>query len=384
MASSNRDNINAFFYLLRAGLWSGSNNKSLSSYDKSLLSESVDYKEIYRIAREQTVLGVVADGISRTVGIAKGISEDEMGQVMGEIIYLEMLNSEMNSFIRDLITKMNAAGIYTLIVKGQGIAQCYDKPQWRAVGDVDLFLDAENYEKDKIFIEPIAKPCEDEDKRRMHACYTMGDKTVELHGTLYSGLSKRIDNVIEEVQRDTFENKKVRIWKNGDVEVPLPAIDNDLIFIFSHIIQHFYKEGVGLRQLCDWCRFLFTYKGQFDLHLLENRLKEMKVMTEWKVFGVIAVERLGLPEDAFPFYEVSSRYRRKAEKVLKVILEVGNFGHNRDKSYFKKHSYLVRKAISLWKNGGYIVHNIGIFPANSLKYLPRFLFGGFRATAKGK
>ena len=41
--------------------------------------------------------------------------------------------------------------------------------------------------------------------------------------------------------------------KGSKVQVFLPAPDEDVVFVFSHILQHFYKEGIGLRQICVWC-----------------------------------------------------------------------------------------------------------------------------------
>ena len=51
---------------------------------------------------------------------------------------------------------MREAGIYTVLVKGQGVGQCYERPLWRSCGDVDLFFDAENYEQAKAFLSPLA------------------------------------------------------------------------------------------------------------------------------------------------------------------------------------------------------------------------------------
>ena len=79
----------------------------------------------------------------------------------------------MNAFIASLIGRMQAAGIYALLVKGQGIAQCYEKPEWRACGDVDLFLSEENYVKAKAFLLPMASSFEEEFVREKHLGMTI-------------------------------------------------------------------------------------------------------------------------------------------------------------------------------------------------------------------
>jgi len=63
----------------------------------------------------------------------------------------------MNRFIGMSVEKMHEAGIFMVLVKGQGVAQCYERPLWRACGDVDFFLDAENYRRAKDFLTPMAE-----------------------------------------------------------------------------------------------------------------------------------------------------------------------------------------------------------------------------------
>lgn len=159
---------------------------------------------------------------------------------------------------------------------------------------------------------------------------TIDPWVVELHGTLRSRLWWRIDKELDEVQRDVFYGGKVRSWMNGHTQVFLPNADEDVVFVFSHILQHFYKEGIGLRQICDWCRLLWTYRETIDRKLLEKRLRMMGVMTEWKSFAALVVDYLGMPVEAIPYYSDSRKWSRKARKIMTFIFETGNFGHNRD------------------------------------------------------
>ncbi len=60
--------------------------------------------------------------------------------MIGEVQMTEQGNIAMNKFIEKLVGKMQEKGIYTLLVKGQGIVQCYERPLWRQSGDVGLML----------------------------------------------------------------------------------------------------------------------------------------------------------------------------------------------------------------------------------------------------
>lgn len=83
-------------------------------------------------------------------------------QFIGRMMQLEQRNQAMNYFIGVLVEKMREAGIYTVLVKGQGVGQCYERPLWRSCGDVDFFLDDENYGRAKGLLRPLAASVEEE------------------------------------------------------------------------------------------------------------------------------------------------------------------------------------------------------------------------------
>jgi hypothetical protein len=89
-------------------------------------------------------------------------------QWIGEVQVIEQRNKEMNAFLASLSEKLKAEHIHALLVKGQGIAQCYEKPLWRACGDVDFLLDGENYEKGKKFLSYIAQEVHEENNFDEH------------------------------------------------------------------------------------------------------------------------------------------------------------------------------------------------------------------------
>ena len=213
---------------------------------------------------------------------------------------------------------------------------------------------------------------------------TVDSWVVELHGTLRTGLGKRIDNEIDSIQDSIFKEGRVRVWRNGKTDVFLPAPDDDVVFVFSYILQHFFKGGIGLRQICDWCRLLWTYRDTIDKGLLEGRLKRMGLMSEWKTFAALAVEWLGMPVEALPLYSSERKWSRKARKVMAIVLETGNFGHNRDMSYYEKYPYLVFKAISWWNYTCDSLRHMMIFPKDAARVWLLRLKASAKAVAKGK
>ena len=361
----------AFLALVRAGLWE--KDVQLSQYG------SIDFNEILRLSEEQSVVGLVAAGIEHVVDVR--LPKEVVLKFVGQALQLEQQNQAMNAFIGKLVDKLRAAGIYTLLVKGQGVAQCYEKPLWRACGDVDFFLSSVNYHKAKKFLIPIAESVDTE--RGTHLGMTIDSWVVELHGHLSTGLSDRIDNVILEAQNDCFYNGNVRSWTNGKTQVFLPSVDNDVVFIFTHNLKHFYKGGLGLRQICDWCRLLWTYRDSLNHGLLEKRIKKMGLMSEWKAFASFAVYYLGMPVEVMPLYSDKNRWKRKADRICSFVMKVGNMGHNRDLSYYSNRPYVVRKVMSMGVRISDLIRHAMIFPMDSLRFFPKMMLDGVRSAMKG-
>lgn len=368
-----------FLALVRSGLW-GEENPDIR------IDGTTDWNYIYRLAQEQSVLGLVLDGLEH--------SDEKPSQIMllqwiGEVQMIEHRNKEMNVLIADLIEKLRKEDIYTILLKGQGVAQCYEKPLWRCSGDIDLFLSNDNYQKAKSFLMPLASEIEKEYLREMHLGMCVDGWVVELHGSLYGGLSSRIEQELDKVHQDTFFGGAVRSWNNNGTQVFLLKAENDVFYVFSHILQHFFMEGIGLRQICDWCRLMWTYRDSLNYGLLEQRIKRVGLVSEWKAFGALAIEYLGFPKDSMPLLDVRSkkedvRWRKKADRIMEFILKSGNMGHNRDMSHFSKYPYIIRKCVSMGRRISDLINHARIFPLDSLRFFPRIMFNGVRSAIRGE
>lgn len=374
MRVNSNNNTSAFFELLRVGLWSDVNSDMR-------IDEATDWQEIYRLASEQSVLGLVLAGLEHSNVKPPQVL---LLQWIGEVQMIEQRNKEMNAFVTNLIEKLRRNDIYAILVKGQGIAQCYEKTLWRSSGDVDLFLSDENYQKAKELLLPLGKITEPEVVAKKHFAMDIDGWAVELHGTLKSGLSFRVDKVLVRLQENTFYDGQVRLWTNGQTQIFLLKAENDAFYVFTHILQHFYKEGVGLRQVCDWCRLLYTYKDSLNYRILESRIKRAGLMSEWKAFGALVVDHLGMPVESMPFYSDSTKWKKKARLIMEFVLKSGNMGHNRDMSHFSKYPYLIRKCVSMGRRIGDLINHARIFPLDSLRFFPTIMWNGVRSAMGGE
>ena len=133
------NNTQTFFALVRAGLWE--TDVLLITYG------DINWQEVYRLATEQSILGFVLAGLEHSdVKPPKEL----LLQWIGGVQQIEQRNKAINGFIADLIDRLRKEDVYCILVKGQGVAQCYDKPLWRASGDIDLLLSNSSYQKEQL------------------------------------------------------------------------------------------------------------------------------------------------------------------------------------------------------------------------------------------
>ena len=357
-----------FLELVRAGLW---------EKDVELLKYgTTDFEEIMRLAEEQSVVGLVTAGLEHVTDMA--VPKVELLQFIGQTLQLEEQNKAMNEFVTRLMDKLRKEDVCAILAKGQGVAQCYERPLWRASGDVDLLLSEKDYNMAKAVLVPIADDVAGENRATKHQAYVIKGFDVELHGRMPFGMSRRADKVIDEVIESSLcSHVNVNLNDNGEVWVP--GADEHVILVFTHFLHHFFIEGVGLRQICDWCRLLWRYREELDLRLLESRIRRMGLMSEWKVFAALATKYLGMPIEAMPLLNENDneneKFKKKANKVLMRVMKSGNFGQNKDLSYREKYSGLTYRVVAMWRRFTDFASLVPVFPVDAPRFYVTYLFG---------
>ena len=329
-----------FLKLVRAGLWEEFNENDNQNENHFL---GLNWAEIRKLAVEQTVVGLVTAGFDKFTDLSLPFTEKL--KFLGLCQLAEQQNNAMNIATQSLVKKLREVGIDVLLVKGQGIAQCYARPLWRSSSDIDLFFSKEDFPRAVDCLMPLASKIVQEALYTKSYGLMIDGWFVELHGTLRNNLSSRMDRMLDEVQKDTFDNRKVRVCRIGETDILMPNADNDLFLLFTHFVRHFYKGGFALRQLCDWCRLMWTYQDEIDSSLLESHLHKAGLMTEWKAFAAVAVDNLGMLKEAVPLYDDSAKWHQKAEKILNHMFNLKN------------------NKLSPAK----------VFPVNTLKFLPALM-----------
>ena len=307
-----------FFELIRAGLWGTPANPVL-------FDGQTDWKEIYRSARVQALLGVVFDGV-QSLPKEKLPPRALYLQWCNVVLQMEENNRLLNRELGRVYALLRKESIEPVLMKGQGLAQNYRHPLHRQCGDIDLFTGLRDYDRANELLRIEASS--DEEELYKHASFTWHGIVVENHRILTQlsapGPNRRLQREIERWHGSADCRKRMI----EAVEVTLPPLPFDTVFVLLHAIQHFLDEGIGLRQICDWACMLYAQRDMPGREETAALLKALGLEKAARVFGAIVVCYLGLPAEHLPV-PFQKADIKTAEWLLSDIWAGGNFGkHN--------------------------------------------------------
>ena len=370
---------NLFFALLRAGLW--------GTYDgDERLTNDIEWEALLKLAEEQTVSGVVSDGLAL---VKKAVPSLEVPanvtrRLMVQTIGIERSNALVDSVVAEVCGILNKARIRYCLIKGQGTALNYPHPNHRTPGDIDLLLDEENYRLASNLLTPMAEKVLPEDPHKKHLGMMFRDGVeVELHGTARVGFGKKTNKVIDKMQAEPLGGSDFRYWDCLGTKVTLPSADFDSVFIFLHFVQHYYHGGLGLRQICDWMMHEYRHESEFDYGWMLCRILDLRMLKEWKAFASLAVKRLGTDPRIIAFYD--PKRGKYSDIIWDSMKRSGNFGRkmcgHRDP---QSEPYLIRKVRSLNGHLSWMGRHFRLNPGNTLRTIAGTLRSGFRGVVNGQ
>lgn len=315
----------AFFTLLRAGLW----NKSIDSIDCFPLSKA-DWDTLFRISVQQTVEGIVFDGIQM-------LSSDLIPSREMHIKWLiraekiEQRNRWMNDILAEQVAFFSKEGIQPVLLKGQGLAICYENPGRRVCGDIDWYFRTtdEFYKANKLLAKyGIAT----EATAGYSSFYFWRDCEIDHHQKLFDIHNPFLSGYLQNLQQQE-KNLSIRIHIQKE-EIVLPSPLLQMLQVNAHILKHLLSFGIGIRQLCDAARLYKTYHNQVDSTLLKGVYTKLKIIKWIELLHEVLVKYIGISEEDLPF---PLERDQSADWMMEEIWKSGNFGFH-DERYQQESS----------------------------------------------
>lgn len=334
-----------FFAIIQAAIWTdddGHPTDDRMSEVTQFVPNGYDWTDLIRALEEHSMLGVVADAIMRMPS-AKRPTQAQQNSILSHVAQLVRQRYKMRQTIVKVFKTLEGSDCHPILLKGEGLATLYPKTCHRSIGDVDLYL------------------CPDEFDRGVEICRTMAtidsqhpNEFVDCHQLLsIDGVDFEIHNQPGYCATGTCEEAYQQYsrpwldWRIADT-VLINGMDirvfnhtYNLFYVFNHLGDHYCTDGLGVRQFIDVI-YLLRQKKNINTKELQNALTTTDNLRAWIIFSAFMHLYLDVPADMIPLYD-NKQESKVTTRLVSYITDNGNFGfynaHNvdiLDKNIFRR------------------------------------------------
>lgn len=277
--------------------------------------ERADWEELLKVCGEHSLMAVtfpVIDALHDT-------AEVPLGVYSRWALVAEKSAAKNKAHIdacRTLRERFLADGFRSCILKGQGAAALYPRPELRQSGDIDIWVEGE---RDKV-VEYLRGHCKLK-KIVYHHCDASIFKGIstEVHFTPSwmnsPRRNRRLQAYFKAVGDGQFGNYDERLG------FCVPTLRFDAVYMLIHIYRHFLDEGIGLRQLLDYY-FVLKALPQGERASVCDDLQELGLMEFAAGVMHILREAFLAPDDIL----LAAPDGKLGGFLLEEVLISGNFG----------------------------------------------------------
>lgn len=300
-----------FFKLIRLGI-------GTEIYSDFPTLDRECWAQVCGLSKTMALMGIMVSGIE-TLPKEKMPEKDILLRLVERVWQTEKMNAELNRKSVEMYQLYNKEGFSPILLKGQGTATFYSKPERRMPGDVDLWLmggkkeitEYLNGKFDKLDIsDRHIKPLE------------KGYEGVELH-TIPCEMNSPAANKSLKKMLEKWKNECVLIdLPNGIGKVRIPSDRMNRTYMLIHKYSHFKSGGIGLKQVLDYMMLLRKGFTEEERIVSVKDIKELNLERFCSAVMYVLKEYLGM-EDEFLLMKPN---KSLGMALLDEIFTTGNFG----------------------------------------------------------
>ena len=222
-----------------------------------------------------------------------------------------------------VLTEFRQANIPVAVLKGAAAAANYTQPKSRSMGDIDLIVPPDHFDRAFALLERLGwendAPLEINPR---HAGFQKADcPEIELHRYFSTCTDKRQADFLDQAIYDAIPRVEWTDVEGFSVPV-LPPLENGLVLL-AHVNQHL-GSGLGLRQILDWQMFVEAYltdelwEHEFQHAAQRIGMEKLAITATW-----LCRTHLGLQTSARWFDGADAQL---ADDLLRYIMHRGNMG----------------------------------------------------------
>lgn len=281
---------------------------------------------LYKFAKEQRLAGLFYSGMQKLPPQFMPPQKLALRWTM-DAESLRGRNAKVNEAAAALTQKFNDVGCRAFVLKGPANALHYPEPSLRQPGDIDLFITGgKEFVLSKIREASLPEVFH---LSSHHASFMYDDVEVEVHFLATHAYSPWKNAALQKFLSEELAAIGDSLMKDQNFQTPaqsprgilVPSMAYALTMQLSHIKQHFFKGGVGLRQLVDY-NLLLLASSEDDRRKVSAVLKLAGLRRIAGAVMWVLQQTLHLDERYF----LCAPDPRRGQKLLSVIMDGGNFG----------------------------------------------------------
>ncbi len=265
-----------------------------------------------------------------------------------------MLNYyQIEQFTRRTLSLLSEHNINCILLKGISLANYYPVPEYRKLGDLDLYLaDPQDLAKAQKLLEKNGYTDEHELSDH-HVTYrytfprTGRSFTLELHYRVVGVYQyDRANQIIDQV----FSSGKFRPDTeviNGQAYPVLPPTQY-VFYMIHHMLKHYLYSGFGIRLLCDFVFYLRQHEKEIRFDQIHRWCEESRISHLYEIVLETCRIYLGLPAAIDPEVHYDSP---DCEAFMTRILEDGDMGTDVSTTLVGSTSYQKVNLITYFREG---------------------------------
>ena len=297
---------------------------------------------IYEMARQQSLLGILFDGIRNIPDV--GMDKKLLLRWYAASEQIRKANEKTNRAAVEVCESLRKLGFRTCVLKGQGNNLLYPNPYSRMSGDIDLWVMSGEREEGRRKMDELAGKVIGYAKRRnpeAKALYHHVDAgtcqgiEVEMHyrPSFLNNLiyNRRLQRWFEENAEEQFANE-VEL-PDGAGRICVPTHRFNVVYQLVHMYNHLIHEGIGLRQMVDYYFLRTTDNRQQTTDNGQQTTGNRSVLDTLRHLGLyrfagavmwVLKEKLGMEENSM----IVPLDERLGKVLFDEIIQGGNFGQH--------------------------------------------------------
>ncbi len=236
------------------------------------VSAEFNFDEAYMVAERHQVLPLIYDGAMNVPSLQ---NQEVAGRFFERFCHYIAHNAGQQDVIRDICSLFEENGLSYMPLKGTYLKRIYPSPEMRVMGDADILIRTDEYDKIRSVMQSLGG-VEISESDHEYIWLLSDQYPIELHKRLIP--SYNLDYY--EYYGDGWRLARVASEDSGLYEM---SAEDMLIYLFTHFAKHYRDNGAGMKYVIDFFVYRLHYPN-LDMEYVEQELTKLQL---WRFYSNI-------------------------------------------------------------------------------------------------